>query len=138
MPAAYELRINDPDGWLARRRPPEWEPAEWADLLAGRLGPWAVLSRNDEVASLCHSARLTSAGAEAGVFTAEGHRGRGLGRTVTAAWAPQLRDWGIPLFYSHAEDNEASRRVAEGLGLRALGRLWFVSRAHREPAASAE
>jgi predicted GNAT family acetyltransferase len=62
------------------------------------------------------------------VFTAASHRGRGLARAATAAWSDQLWDRGIPLFYSHADDNVSSRRVAEGLGLRPLGRLWFVTR----------
>ena len=52
--------------------------------------------------------------------------------SATAAWARQLWDRGVPLFYSHAEDNVASQRVAEGLGLRLLGRLWFVTRAEPE------
>ncbi len=81
---------------------------------------------------MCHCARLATAGAEAGVYTAAAHRGRGLARLATAAWASQLWDRGVPLFYSHAEDNASSQRVAEGLGLRLLGRLWFVTRAEPE------
>jgi hypothetical protein len=131
VPAGYELRTADPDGWLAGRRPPEWDVAEWAELLTGQLGPWAMLTDEHGVASLCHSARLTPAGAEAGVFTGAVHRGRGLARIGTAVWADQLWDRGTPLFYSHADDNVSSRRVAEGLDLRPLGRLWFVRR--REP-----
>jgi RimJ/RimL family protein N-acetyltransferase len=131
IPSGYELRTADSDGWLASRRPPEWEAGEWVELLTGQLGPWAMLTDEHGVASLCHSARLTTAGAEAGVFTAARHRGRGLARTVTAAWADQLWDRDTPLFYSHADDNISSRRVAEGLDLRPLGRLWFLLR--REP-----
>ena len=96
--------------------------------MAGRLGPWAVVSDESGVASICHSSRLTPAGAEAGVYTAASHRGRGLARLATAAWACQLWDRGVPAFYSHADDNAASQRVAEALGLRLLGRLWFVTR----------
>jgi RimJ/RimL family protein N-acetyltransferase len=128
VPPGYELRTADADGWLAGRRPPEWEAAEWVDLLAGRLGPWAIVSDTDGVASVCHSARLATAGAEAGVHTAAAHRARGLARVATAAWTRQVWDRGIPLFYSHAEDNASSQRVAEGLGLRPLGRVWFVTR----------
>jgi len=133
LPSGSELRTADADGWLSDRRPPEWEADEWSDLLAGRLGPWAIVTWKEAVASLCHCARLAAAGAEAGVHTAAAHRGRGLARLATAAWATQLWDRGVPLFYSHAEDNASSQRVAEGLGLRRLGRLWFVTRA--EPAA---
>lgn len=128
VPPGYELRTADADGWLAGRRPPEWEADEWADLLAGRLWPWAIVSDTEGVASLCHSARLTTAGAEAGVYTSAAHRGHGLARVTTAAWARELWDRGIPLFYSHAEDHASSQRVAEGLGLRPLGRVWFVTR----------
>jgi RimJ/RimL family protein N-acetyltransferase len=118
---------------LRSRRPPEWKAAQWAELLAGNLGPWAILSDAAGVVSLCHSARLTPAGAEAGVFTAASHRGRGLAQVVTAAWAGAVWHRGVPLFYSHAEDNPASQRVAEGLGLRRLGRVWFVSRSDPQP-----
>lgn len=132
VPAGYDVRTADPDGWLANRRPPEWDAVEWADLLAGRLGPWGVVSDEGGVASVCHSARLTTAGAEAGVYTAASHRGRRLARAATAAWAGQLWDRGVPLFYSHADDNISSQRVAEGLDLRPLGRLWFVTRRESE------
>ena len=131
VPSGLDLRTAD-DGWLSSRRPPEWEVGEWADLLAGTLGPWAMLTDAAGVVSLCHSARLTTAGAEAGVFTAASHRGRGLAKVVTAAWARLAWDRRAPLFYSHAEDNAASRQVAEGLGLRRLGRVWFVSRSEPE------
>ena len=128
VPAGFELRTAE-DGWLSSRRPPEWDAVEWADLLAGNLGPWAVLSdAAGVVVSLCHAARLTPSGAEAGVFTAASHRGRGLAREVCAAWAGAAQDLAVPLFYSHAEDNLASQRVATGLGLRRLGRVWFVTR----------
>ena len=132
LPSGYELRTTDADGWLAARRPPEWEADEWSDLLAGLLGPWAIVTDSEGVASLCHCARLTTAGAVAGVYTAATQRGRGLARVATGAWASQLWDGGLPLFYSHAEDNASSQRVAEGLGLRLLGRLWFVTRAKPE------
>jgi RimJ/RimL family protein N-acetyltransferase len=128
VPAGYQLREADPDGWLASRRPPEWDVDEWVELLTGQLGPWAMLTEDHGVASLCHTARLAPAGAEAGVFTDARHRGRRLARVVTSAWARQLWGSGVPVFYSHADDNIASQRVAEGLGLRLLGRLWFVSR----------
>jgi GNAT superfamily N-acetyltransferase len=126
LATGYVLRTDDPDGWLAARRPPEWDEGEWPELLAGRLGPWAVATTEAEVASLCHCARLTAAGAEAGVFTNDAHRGKGLARAVTVAWAEAMSERGIPLFYSTSEENRASQKVAERLGLRGLGRLWRV------------
>ncbi len=117
---------------LGRIRPAEWEVEEWADLVAGRLGPWAVVVAGDAgrggcVAALCHAARLTPAGAEAGVRTHTDFQRQGLAPAVTAAWAaiPELR--GRTLFYSTSSDNRASRRVAAKLGLRPLGSIWTIT-----------
>ena len=119
---------------LDRLRPAEWEADEWADLLAGRLGPWAVILAGDgdgRVAALCHAARWTPVGAEAGVRTHEDFQRRGLAPAVTAAWAasPELRD--RTLFYSTSSDNRASQRVAAKLGLRPLGTIWTLTVATR-------
>lgn len=45
------------------------------------------------------------------------NRGRGYGRQTTAAWAYHLQQLGKVPFYSHAQANPASRRMAESLGL---------------------
>ncbi|MFC7587671.1 hypothetical protein ACFQYP_31320 [Nonomuraea antimicrobica] len=57
-------------------RPGNWEPGEWDDLLGGREGaPWAMIVEDGQVAAVCHTARLTPAGAEAGTWTAPAYRG---------------------------------------------------------------
>ncbi|WP_220448723.1 GNAT family N-acetyltransferase [Nonomuraea mesophila] len=112
---------------VRRLRPSSWARDEWDDLLDGRDGaPWAMVVADDQVAAVCHTARLTPAGAEAGVWTAPAFRGRGLAATTTAAWAGLLP--GTRLFYSTSADNHSSQRVAARLGLRSIGWLWKLTR----------
>ncbi len=67
--------------------------------------------------SVCFSARSTRDASEAGVETLPEHRGRRYAGAVTAAWAARVRQQGrIPL-YSTSWTNQASRRVADRLGL---------------------
>lgn len=107
-------------------RPANWEAEEWEQLLEGELGPWAMAVVEAEVASLCHSARLTAAAAEAGVWTDPAHRGAGLAAAVTGAWAAQFEGDGRVLFYSTSAENVSSQRVAARLGIRCVGWLWKV------------
>ncbi|GAA3697832.1 hypothetical protein GCM10022224_074780 [Nonomuraea antimicrobica] len=107
-------------------RPGNWEPGEWDDLLGGREGaPWAMIVEDGQVAAVCHTARLTPAGAEAGTWTAPAYRGRGYAAATTAAWSGLLPD--TRLFYSTSADNRSSQRVAERLGLRPIGHLWKLT-----------
>jgi hypothetical protein len=80
--------------------------------------PLAV-ARNSvgEVVSVCHSARRSGRGAEAGVETAPGYRGRGLAAAVVVAWARALISEGLVPLYSTQWTNTASRAVARKLGL---------------------
>jgi RimJ/RimL family protein N-acetyltransferase len=79
--------------------------------------PISAIIRNDVAVSICYSARLTPAAAEAGVDTATAHRGQGFAVSVVAAWAEAIRRMDrIPL-YSTSWDNIASQRVARKLGL---------------------
>ncbi|TDD22393.1 N-acetyltransferase [Nonomuraea diastatica] len=128
-PAAGVLRSDDPAHAERVRslRPCTWARDEWDDLLDGRDGaPWAMVVADDQVAAICHTARLTTAGAEAGVWTAPAFRGRGLAAATTATWADLLP--GTRLFYSTSADNHSSQRVAARLGLRAIGWLWKLTR----------
>ncbi|MBE1592505.1 GNAT family N-acetyltransferase [Nonomuraea angiospora] len=107
-------------------RPAGWEPEEWDELLAGGAGaPWAMIVEDGQVAAICHSARLTPEGAEAGAWTSPAFRGRGYAAATTAAWAGLLP--GVRLFYSTSADNHSSQRVAGRLGLDAIGWLWQLT-----------
>lgn len=111
--------------------PPEanWRSDEWGDLLAGRLGPFAIVRDGGTAISICHCARLTEIAAEAGVWTHPEHRGRRHAVAVTAAWASLLQP-SIPYkFYSTSEHNTASQRVAARLGAREIGWVWRWDRA---------
>lgn len=109
---------------LAVRPEQQWELPEWTDLLAGRLGPWAIAVADGRVAALCHAPRDRDGTAEAGVWTHPDHRGRGYAGVVTAAWAQVARETRDSLYYSHFDDNQASRTVARKLGARPIGRIW--------------
>ncbi|MFF4614296.1 GNAT family N-acetyltransferase [Nonomuraea jabiensis] len=122
------IRSDDPShaARLRRPRPANWEPGEWDELLAGGAGaPWAMIVEDGQVAAICHSARLTPEGAEAGTWTSPAFRGRGYAAATTAAWAGLLP--GVRLFYSTSADNHSSQRVAQRLGLDAIGWLWKLT-----------
>ena len=104
-----------------------WASDEWSALLGGALGPWAMALRDDRVVSICHSARLTEHGAEAGVWTNADYRRRGYAAAVTAAWTELIAPAGRHLFYSTSTDNIASQRVAAKLNLSLIGCLWILS-----------
>jgi RimJ/RimL family protein N-acetyltransferase len=126
--AATILR-SDCDGAAAKvqLQPPAasgWRLDEWTALIGGELGPWAMGAIDGGVVSICHCARLTDRAAEAGVWTAPGHRGQGHAAAATAAWTSIMRPGGRLLFYSTSADNRSSQRVAARLGLRPIGWLW--------------
>lgn len=122
------------------RRPPNWEPDEWYDLTRATSGPWAMAIQQDgeggdnvcDAVSVCFSARRTRRAAEAGVWTREGFRGRGLAPAVVAAWAKaEYHDAShndnrenFTIFYSTSSENFASQAVANRLGLKPLGWIW--------------
>jgi hypothetical protein len=88
--------------------------------------PWCVALNGDEVVSLAFAVRLGTRGAELGVNTLPGYRGRGFAAAVTAGWSalPALQN--VPLFYATHRDNLSSQRVIARLGLPFLGiRLQF-------------
>ncbi len=109
-----------PEGW--------WEPQEWADLVAGRLGPCAIGLVAGRVTALCHTPVASPSAAEAGVWTHPEARRRGYGAAVTAAWARLAAPRFETLFYSTSLENAGSRGIARTLGLRPLGRIWQLRR----------
>lgn len=104
-----------------------WSGEEWNALVDGALGPWAMVTGDAQVIAICHSARLTERGAEAGVWTDPDHRGQGHAAAVTAAWASLLAGSGRALFYSTSSTNTSSQRVAARLNLRPIGWTWRLA-----------
>ena len=110
---------------LAQARPEAWwEAQEWVDLLAGRLGPWAIGMIGDRVATLCHTPVASATAAEAGVWTHPEERGRGYAAIVTAAWARVAGSQFATLFYSTSVHNTSSQTVARKLLLHPIGWIW--------------
>jgi hypothetical protein len=83
--------------------------------------PWCVALEGGEIAATAFAARLGTFGAEVGVYTFPGFRGRGLAAAVTAYWSSLAELADRRLFYSTQVTNRSSQRVAERLGLARLG-----------------
>ena len=83
--------------------------------------PWCVALEGRDIASIAFGGRIGRLGAEVGVYTFPGFRGRGMGAAVTAAWSSMASLRGRALFYSALETNVSSQRVASRLRLRQLG-----------------
>jgi RimJ/RimL family protein N-acetyltransferase len=117
---------------LRGANPGNWGSEEWEQLLDGSLGPWAMATQAGQVVSICHTPASGERGAEAGVWTRPGFRGRGYAAAVTAAWASLMRPSGRWLFYSTSRTNHSSQRVAARLALRPIGCLWQLARVRSE------
>jgi hypothetical protein len=83
--------------------------------------PWCVALQYGDVASVAFAARLSETGADLGLATAPGLRGRGYAAAATAGWTRMRTLRSRALFYSTARTNVSSQRVAARLGLRSLG-----------------
>ncbi|GAA2102536.1 hypothetical protein GCM10009801_76650 [Streptomyces albiaxialis] len=121
------LLVSDAEGRREAqrlRRPGNWEEDEWAELIRGGLGPWAMAVHRAEPVSVCHTPASNALSAEAGIWTRADFRGRGLAPAAVAAWAALERPAREVLFYSTGADNHASRAVARTLGLTPLGWIW--------------
>ena len=111
---------------------PEWNRAE----MPGRA-PIVAVERDGHAVSVCCCARRSEHAAEAGLETAPGFRGAGLGAQVTAAWATAVRASGRVPLYSTAWTNTASLGVAARLKLVAYANAWsFSDGRERRPAGS--
>jgi hypothetical protein len=100
-----------------------WVPGE----IAGGRAPVVAIVDDGHPVSICFCARRSDAAAEAGLATAESHRGRGLGPLVTAGWALAIRASGLVPLYSTSWTNHASLAVARKLGLIAYASSWALS-----------
>jgi RimJ/RimL family protein N-acetyltransferase len=131
-PAPLPVLVPDADGLrrAARlRRPATWEAGEWAELIAGDSGGWAMAVERDEPVSIAHTPARGADSSEVGVWTRPDRRGRGLAAVVVRAWWERECLAKPVLFYCTSRDNAASRSVARQLGLTPLGWLWSVRRA---------
>lgn len=88
-----------------------------AGMNATERAVYAVI-RDGMIVSTCGSVREGEEAGEGYVFTRPEYRRRGYGRQVTAAWGHGLTEQGKVAFYSHTEENLASRAVARSLQLR--------------------
>jgi RimJ/RimL family protein N-acetyltransferase len=129
VPPVSDVRVECCDrphsAALRSANPGNWQPDEWDELLDGRLGPWTMVLDGTRAVSICHTpGPLTQRGAECGVWTERGFRGRGYAAATAAAWAAIVRPTSRVLFYSTDADNRASQRVAARLCLRPIGWTW--------------
>ncbi len=88
--------------------------------------PWSVAFQDERVASIAFTARTGPDGAECGVVTLPAQRGRGHAVRAVAAWSEHPDLAGKTLFYSALNENTASRRVAEKLGLTIIGSSYSI------------
>jgi RimJ/RimL family protein N-acetyltransferase len=70
------------------------------------------------IVSAAASVREDETSAEVWVRTLPEHRRRGYATQAVAAWFRSVAGRGLIPFYSHASQNDASRRLAQSLGLR--------------------
>lgn len=83
--------------------------------------PWCVVLGGDDIAAMAFATNLGQSGAEIGVFTFPGFRGRGFAAAVTAGWSSLKSLEGRELIYSTRLNNASSRQVAGRLGLSVAG-----------------
>ncbi|MFG2222306.1 GNAT family N-acetyltransferase [Streptomyces sp. NPDC048644] len=128
-PAPLPVIASDSAGRLAAAdlvRPDNWQPGEWAELISGAVGEWAMAVHDNTPVSICFSPAANTLAAEAGTWTRADFRGRGLAPAVAAAWWHRERRNKQVLFYSTTAANHASQSVARALGLAPLGWIWTV------------
>ena len=110
-------------------------PQARRDIIPYRT-PIVALVEEGYPTSVCFCARRSDIAAEAGLETAVGFRGRGLGSRVAAAWALEVRASGRVPLYSTSWSNGASLAVARKLGLLAYASQWRIVEAPQGPARS--
>lgn len=71
--------------------------------------------------AVCQTVRQTAGAVEAGVLTSDAHRRRGHARRAVLGWASHVRAEGRVPLYSTWWQNQASRGLAQDLGLRQYG-----------------
>lgn len=121
MYALYRMQDHERD-WLS-------------PLLAGGRAFTCVIGSSDEPLSVCLAFESYGSVWEiGGVVTRPDQRGRGLGSCVVAAALGELARRGLIARYQVHEDNAASIRLAEALGMKPLLRLTHYLHEHRAEA----
>lgn len=123
-PAGATLRLYRP----GRPRPPlDHAPEELQHELAVvfSVGPVAVAFVDGRAASFCYPAAYTERWWDVGVDTLEPFRRRGLAAAVFHAMTREMEPTGRRPVWGALDSNVASRRLAEKLGFRPVGRLWL-------------
>jgi RimJ/RimL family protein N-acetyltransferase len=87
--------------------------------------PGGVARVDGEAAAVWETARSAPRSGEAGVWTYEAHRRRGLATLVTSAWLDLVTP-DRTAFYSTSADNLGSQGVARRLGLTSVAQWWQV------------
>ena len=111
--------------------------AQNAHLLQGGLEEWipdmryqqpaVALLVDGQAVAICASVRITEAAHEAGVETVPGHRQKGYAVKVVQAWAKAVAKLGARPIYSLSDENLASMRVANRLGLSKFGADFHIT-----------
>ncbi|WP_458126012.1 GNAT family N-acetyltransferase [Paenibacillus sp. Z3-2] len=83
--------------------------------------PVAAYVIDDSAVAVCCSARVSSHGTEASLYTATGFRGHGYAAETVKCWQYYVRESGRVPIYSTSWDNLASQHVARKLGLIQFG-----------------
>lgn len=117
---------------LVQRLAVDGMPAELIEMgfrdVSDLWAPWRLAVVDGRIACLAFAARLSPQGAELGLATVPGFRGRGLAALTTTAWSALPALDGRTLFYSTSRSNLASQRVAAKLGLALIGPAWEIVR----------
>ncbi|HHT7237231.1 MULTISPECIES: GNAT family N-acetyltransferase [Bacillus] len=105
------IQITEKNKELLRENFPNLiEQMEWRQ-------PYFAIVENEQVVSICCSARSTTIAAEASVETLAEFQGNGYGTDVVTAWAISIQEEKRIPFYSTSWDNYASQAVARKLKL---------------------
>ncbi|KAA8649616.1 GNAT family N-acetyltransferase [Aspergillus tanneri] len=135
------IYVSDSAGKAAARefiRPSNWEPDEWAKLITGSMGEWAMAVHDKSPVSICFSPAMNSTVAEAGIWTYLDFRGRRIAPAVVAAWSECERRNKEILLYSIVGNNLSSQSVARTLGLDPLGWIWKLHKPSPDQVSSGE
>jgi hypothetical protein len=94
---------------------------EWLNDEIRYCQPCYGIVKRGKIISICRSVRIMEEAHEAGIETAEEHRGKGLAKIVLINWANDVQNEGYMPLYSTSKGNKSSQKVAEKEGLNKYG-----------------